>query len=103
MASPEELTLTTAETFQDILKYRVIEVDYKRGINPPDSSSISIFLEGDDGSLFKHRYTGQTAWNFLKVVNTENFAIAGKSMNTQILEKLDADGIKVGTVAGDPE
>lgn len=103
MPSPEELTLTIVETFQDITKYKVIEIDFKRGINPPETSSISIFLEGDAGSFFKHRYEGLKAWNFIKFVNVENFSLLGKSLNTQILEKLDSDGIKVGVVSGDPE
>lgn len=99
----EELTLTISETFQDITKYKVIEITFRRGINPPDTSSISIFLEGDNGSLFKHRYESLIAWNLIKFVNTENFSISGKSLNTQILERLASDGVKVGTISGDPE
>lgn len=94
----ETLVLSNPETHPDVMSYTILEVNIKRGVNPPVTSSITVILLGNTGSQFKHRYEGSVAWNFIKLVNTMNFSSPNDSFNTRILKKLNQDGIKEGTV-----
>lgn len=98
---PETLTLAAPETPPSITAWTVEEVYLVRGQNPPATAYIVIILRSNTGERYTHRYSEDEGWTLLKQLNTMNFSAT--SFNTRILQRLSADGVKVGTVAGTPE
>lgn len=72
-----------------------------------DTALIEIRVTGatneTGATVHAHTYAGQQARDFLKFMNTANFAPPNKSMHKRILEKLVNDGVLAGTVSGTPD
>lgn len=101
----EELELTTPVTeSKTTTKYRVVTLTLSTVIEiPPDvPGAIMIDLQDDHDATVSCSYSGQTAVDWIKWVNTANLTI--KSLQKRILEKLSADGkLPPGTVTGTPD
>lgn len=62
---------------------------------------VKLRLKDNLDKPYNYEYTGQTALDMIKFMNTANFTT--KSMHKRILERLSADGVLPGTVAGAPD
>lgn len=92
----ELITLTTPVTPPTLTTYTVRQLVLDR-----DIPRIEILLRGNNGESFRHTYTSTTATAFLNNLNTRNFT--STSMQTEILKRLNADGVLVGSVSGSPD
>ena len=107
----EELVLTdpVIKPAETTTKFKVISLtlDYEGAgapVPPPAVTPVglvSIKLKDDLGKYYTHQYTGQTAIDYIKFINTANFTI--KSLHKRILERLSTDGVLPGTVTGTPD
>lgn len=107
----EELVLTTPEVKPEEVKnkYHVIllTMDHEAiaGAPPPpavpEPGLVRITLKDNLGGTLTHQYTGKTAIDFIKYINTANFTT--NSLHKRILQRLTTDGIIVGTVSGTPD
>ena len=62
---------------------------------------VKLRLKDNLDKPYNYEYTGQTALDMIKFMNTANFTV--KSMHKRILERLSADGVLPGTVTGAPD
>jgi hypothetical protein len=87
----EKLTLTTPIVGATTTSYKVrlLEVDV-------NAKTVLIGLKPDDGVAFNHVYTD--ALPLIAAINNGAWAIAGKTLQEAILDKLVSDGVLVGTV-----
>jgi hypothetical protein len=107
----EELVLTDPEVKPEEVKnkYKVVlfSMDHETiGVTlPPPAISepgvVTINLKDNLGGYFTHKYTGKTATDFIKFVNTGNFTTT--SLHKRILQRLSNDGVLPGTVTGTPD
>jgi hypothetical protein len=103
MAEELELTDPVVIPEKTTHKYRVITLTLSTelGATPADPGLIAILLRDNNGEPSNYQYTGQTAINMIKQLNTAN--LTTKSMHKRILEQLNKDGLLVGSVVGTPE
>jgi hypothetical protein len=103
----EELVLTdpVVEPEKVTAKYRVVSLilDHAAVSSPPtgEPGLVVIHLKDNLEQPFTQRYTGQTAIDYIKFINTANFTT--KSLHKRILERLSAEGVLPGTVQGAPD
>jgi hypothetical protein len=100
----EELVLTDPVTETKTTdKFRVISIllDLEMQSMPGEPGTVAIVCRDNNDAIYSHRYTGTTAINMIKQLNTANLTI--KSLHKRVLEKLSADGILPGTVTGEPD
>jgi hypothetical protein len=101
----EELVLTDpiVDPGTTVTKYKmlVLTLGLKMEMVPGQVGTIFIQLEDEHGGKFTHTYSGQTAIDFIKYINTANFSTT--SLNKRILQKLSNDGVIPGTVTGAPD
>ena len=94
----ETLNLTTAEVTPAITTsdYHVIYIsfDWERAL-------ILIAVRGTHGERREFRYEGDTATTLMVALNKIN--LSTKSLQRRILERLDSDGLLLGTVSGSPD
>ena len=67
----------------------------------PTTAIVKIDLKDNLGKPWSYSYTGQTALDYIKFINTANFTT--KSLHKRILERLSNDGVLPGTVTGTPD
>lgn len=96
----EELVLTTPKT---TTKYRVVAVTLNLEMEMiiDDPGAVLIELKDNLDQPSTYSYTGQTAVDMIKWLNTAN--LTTKSMQKRILERLSTDGYLPGTVSGTPD
>jgi hypothetical protein len=107
----EELILTDPEVKPEEIKntYKVASLTLDHEAVPvappppelPVPGLVRIVLRDNLGGTFTHQYTGKTATDFIKYINTANFTT--KSLHKRILERLSTDGVLPGTVQGTPD
>lgn len=102
----EELVLTDPVVKPEEVKsnYKVVSLimNHDQTIPPePVAGLITIQLKDNLGGFFSHSYTGQTALDYIKYINTANFTT--KSLHKRILERMSMEGILPGTVTGTPD
>lgn len=106
----EELVLTdpVTEPAKTTNKFRVIAVlmDTEGSLTAPSpgnetTAQVRIKLKDNYNKPYEHSYTGQTALDYIKFINTANFTT--KSLHKRILERLSTDGVLPGTVTGTPD
>ena len=94
----EQLNLTTPipSDHPDTLSWKVIllNLDWLNAI-------IRIRIQSNAGEIIIHTISGVEATNLMIALNTANLSV--KSLQRRILERLIADGVKVGTISGDPD
>lgn len=66
-----------------------------------ESKFITIGLKGTNGERLTHHYTGDTAHQFMVLLNKANLSTT--SLHKRILQRLNTDGILVGSVTGSPD
>lgn len=93
----EEIILTTPVIKPTTTKWRVRKL-YK----DLDAPSIYVRLRGDDGSERDFTYVGDTALQFIIILNKANNSI--KSEERKILERLQVDYLELaGNITGSPD
>ena len=100
----EELALTAPVTVSTTTsKYRVITVTFgmEMTMPPAEPGAVLIELKDNNDASSSYQYTGDTAIDMIKWLNTANLTV--KSMQKRILERLSADGYLPGTVVGTPD
>ncbi len=102
----EELVLTDPVVKPEEIKshFRVTMLSLNHEITmPPEAvpGRIDIQLRDNLGGYYSHSYSGETAQDYIKFINTGNFTV--KSLHKRILERLSMEGILPGTVTGAPE
>jgi hypothetical protein len=106
----EELELTTpvVEPEKVTTTFKVISVllDLESLLVIPTPTQsvgpiVKLRLKDNLDKPYDYQYTGQTALDMIKFMNTANFTT--KSMHKRILERLSADGVLPGTVTGAPD
>jgi len=107
----EELILTEPEVKPEEVKnkYKVVllTMDHEAAMTlapppaVPEMGLVLIKLKDNLGGYFTHQYTGKTATDFIKYINTGNFTT--NSLHKRILQRLTNDGVIVGTVSGTPD
>jgi len=98
VVKPEEVT-QTYKVVALILNHEIVATPVPS--TPPAPGLVSIQLRDNLGAMFIHQYTGQTAQDYIKFVNTANFST--KSLHKRILERLSNEGVLPGTVTGAPD
>jgi hypothetical protein len=103
----EELVLTDPVVIPEKVtdKYKVVSLTMNgdpTNLSPGgEQGMVSIMLRDNLGGMFSHQYTGTTAMDYIKFINTGNFTT--KSLNKRILERLSNEGVLPGTVTGTPD
>jgi hypothetical protein len=106
----EELVLTdpVVEPEKVTSKFHVLALLLNHGApsqmpNPEQivTALVKIDLVDNLGKAWTYSYTGQTALDYIKFINTANFTT--KSLHKRILERLASDGVLPGTVTGTPD
>lgn len=103
----EELVLTdpVVKPEEVTSKYKVVSLTLNNDTSVPvpggQPGLVTIQLRDNLGGVFNHQYTGQTAIDYIKFINTANFTT--KSLHKRILERLSNDGVLPGTVTGTPD
>ena len=92
----ELITLTTPITTPNLTTYYVNELHLNWG-----GKSISIGLVGTNGETKTGSYGSTTATAYMNLMNTKNFS--STSMHKEIMKRLNAEGIVVGTISGSPD
>lgn len=92
----EQLNLTSPEIGETINDWKVT----KLSLNWP-GQLIVIELTSNINTKYVHQYSGQTATDFMIILNKINLSI--KSLQRRILERLIADGVKLGSIIGAPD
>jgi hypothetical protein len=105
MAEQIDLDNPVPPTTPPVTDYRVksvlMDVDGV-GVNITEPGLLAITLKDNNGHVTSYQYTGNTAIEMIKHLNTANMTV--KSMQKRILEQLKRDGfIGSGTVSGTPE
>lgn len=94
----EQLTLATNEVVpQKVTTYYRLDrllLDWRAAI-------IIIGLRGEQGETREFRYDGPTATTMMAQLNKAN--LSTKSLQARVMERLSADGLLVGVVAGTPD
>ena len=99
VVQPEEITAT--------YKVVALTMNYDLIVNPPplgqpaEPGFVSIQLKDNLGQPFIQTYTGKTATDYMKFINTANFSIT--SLHKRILQRLSNEGVLPGTVTGAPD
>lgn len=104
----EQLNLT--QSIPATTLWRVQSLTLHRGLShvgsvtpEPDASRITVILVGDGGRTFAHTWSGASADADIIALNKANLGGAGGSLEKRILNRLIADGILEGAVAGSPD
>lgn len=107
----EELVLTDPVVKPEEVKsnFKVISITLDHEAiahtGPPpatvEAGLVAIRLKDNLGNYYTHQYTGKTAQDFIKYINTGNFTT--NSLHKRVLQRLSNDGILPGTVTGTPE
>lgn len=105
----ERLTLETPIA-KATVAWRVRTLTLERGlqhdaegevVNDPTGSFIEVLLIGEDGERKQHRWRGADADAMIVALNKANLSTT--SLTKRIFNRLIADGVIAGTVAGTPE
>lgn len=104
----EQLNLTQAITttlwrVQALTLFRGLSSDVGGVVSSPAESRITVHLVGDNGARKSHTWFGTAADNDIIALNKANLSGAGGSLEKRILNRLVADGVIAGTVAGSPD
>lgn len=99
IVQPEEVT-ATYKVASLTLDHDVVPVPPPAG-QPPEPGLVVIKLKDNLGQPFVQTYTGKTAIDYMKYINTANFSTT--SLHKRILQRLSNEGVLPGTVTGAPD
>lgn len=89
----EQITLTAPVVRPNTTKYTLSEL-----ILDWENSRIIVQLKSDTNTMLVHTYDGDVANTLLIALNKVNLTV--RSFNQRIFDRLIADGVLVGNVAG---
>lgn len=89
----EQVNLTNPIVRPNVTNYHISEL-----ILDWDNSKIVVQLKSDRDTLLIHSYEGDTAKNLMIALNKVN--LSTRSLNQRIFDRLIADGVLIGNVAG---
>lgn len=92
----ETITLTTPAVPEVVTLYQVVylELDWEH-------ARIVVKLLAPDGKRIAHNYTGLAATTLMRQLNKVD--LSAMSLHRRILQRLVADGVIVGSIAGAPD
>ena len=92
----ETITLTTPPVAAVLVDYQVVylELDWEH-------ARIVVKLRGPDNQRLAHNYLGATAITLMRQLNKLDLSV--KSLHRRVLERLVADGVLSGPIAGAPD
>lgn len=92
----ERLILTIPAVPAIDVDYRLVSLAFDWG-----EETLAIRLLGAGGQRVGHQYTGATAVSLMRALNKADFSAV--SLQRRVLQRLVADGIVNGAIAGAPE
>ncbi len=104
-AAQEKLTLTTPVTYTSTVDWKIVDIYIST-----ESPAVKLTLASNTNERFVYRYvpsdtvTAAQVRTALSYINQGKFmTLQGKTLERWLLEKISADGVKVGTVSGTPQ
>ena len=101
----EQLDLTAPETFPSISTWSVVDIYMSK-----EAPSLKVTLASNTGARFVYRVVPSATVTAAKILNALSFINQGKFMTTQgkslqrwLLDKISAEGVKIGTISGTPD